>query len=294
MKPIDKTRSEDSTSSEKTKGDSMISSYGVLEQSHAATSLDSAAEEIACVGYSVVESGYTPEEIVDIGRAFDAVHGRFIDRYKEDFLKEIDEYDGIRLPLAFDEKFVELAMNQRVMELVERNIRNKFVLNQQNGIINPPKQVYTQGMWHRDLPYQHFVSSRPLAVSALYCVDDFTAENGATFVLPASHGWEKCPSDSFMESKAQQITAPAGAFIVFNSMLFHRGGANRTSSRRRAVNHVYTCAFIKQQIDIPCALGDQPIRSEEAAELLGYRYKIPRTVADYLEVRRKATARATP
>lgn len=39
----------------------------------------------------------------------------------------------------------------------------------------------------RPVLYQHYVSSSPLAVKALFCVDDFTHENGSTFVLPASH-----------------------------------------------------------------------------------------------------------
>jgi ectoine hydroxylase-related dioxygenase (phytanoyl-CoA dioxygenase family) len=206
-----------------------------------------------------------------------------------EFLKEIDEHNGIRLPLAIDETFIDLATNPRVLELVGKLIRNKFILNQQNGIINPPGETYNQGLWHRDLPYQHFVSSRPLAINALYCVDDFTIENGATYVLPGSHTQEEYPSDSFVESKARQITAPAGTFIVLHCMLFHRGGANTTSLRRRAVNHVYSTAFIKQQIDIPSAMGGRSVRSAAVADLLGFRYQIPRTVADFLESRRRPT-----
>jgi len=70
-------------------------------------------------------------------------------------------------------------------------------------------------------------------------------------------------------------------------MLFHRGGANTTADRRRAVNHVYSTAFIKQQIDIPGALGDAHASSPTIADLLGFRYQIPRTVADYLRSRQR-------
>jgi len=266
---------------------SPVMSYGVLEQRVLANDTDRAAEEIAHLGYSVIDSGYSAQEISDIGRVFDAAHAKYIEVYGKDFLKKIDEYNGIRLPLAIDEKFIDLATNPRVLDLVQKLIRNKFILNQQNGIINPPDETYNQGLWHRDLPYQHFVSSKPLAINALYCVDDFTIENGATFVLPGSHAREEYPSDSFVESKAKQIASAAGSFIVIHCMLFHRGGANRTSSRRRAVNHVYTTAFIKQQIDIPSALAGRTVRSAAIADLLGFRYQIPRTVADFLESRRR-------
>jgi hypothetical protein len=268
-------------------GTNAVSSYGVLEQRIVANDTDRAAEEIVYLGFSVIDSGYSADEIGDIGRVFDAVHTKYVELYKKHFLKEIDEHNGIRLPLAIDERFIDLAMNPRVLDLVQKLIRNKFILNQQNGIINPPGETYNQGLWHRDLPYQHFVSSKPLAINALYCVDDFTIENGATFVLPGSHTREEFPSDSFVESTAKQIPAPAGSFIVLHCMLFHRGGANTTSSPRRAVNHLYTVPFIKQQIEIPSALKNRPIRSSAIAELVGSRYQIPKTVADFLQSRRR-------
>jgi hypothetical protein len=262
-------------------------SYGVLEQSQPDDAIASAAEEITCLGYSVIDGGYTPQEIVDLKHIFDDTHRKYLDCHGEPFLREIDEHNGIRLPLALDTRFLDVAANERVLRLVETLVRNKFVLNQQNGLINPPNAAkYNQGAWHRDLPYQHFVSSRPLAINALYCVDDFTAQNGATFVVPASHRHELCPSDEFIEKHAVQVSAPAGAFIVLDCMVFHRGGVNRTPVARRGVNHVYTCAFIRQQIDIPSVLGSKPARPE-LSELLGYRYRLPRGVAEFLAIRRR-------
>jgi ectoine hydroxylase-related dioxygenase (phytanoyl-CoA dioxygenase family) len=167
-------------------------------------------------------------------------------------------------------------------------IRNTFVLNQQNGVVNPPRADYEQGAWHRDLPYQHFVVSRPIAVNALYCVDEFTLENGATAVIPASHHREDFPSEPFVERHTVQISAPAGSFVLMNAMLFHRGGPNRTETPRRAVNHLYTSAFLKQQIDIPAALGGRAPERPGAADLLGFRYQMPRNVSEFLSARARA------
>lgn len=262
-------------------------SYGVLEQRAVTTDLEIAAEEITCRGYSVVDSGYSANEITEIARLFDATHDRYVELYSKDVLTELDEYNGIRLPLALNERFIDLAANRRVLDLVGKLIRNQFILNQQNGIINPPGGAYNQAAWHRDLPYQHFVTSRPLAVNALYCVDDFTLQNGATLVVPGSHAQEQFPSDSFVKSNAKQITASAGSFIVLDGMLFHKGGPNNTSSRRRAVNHLYTRAFIKQQIDIPSVLAGRTALAPAVAELFGFKYQISRTVADFLKSRRR-------
>ncbi len=83
--------------------------------------------------------------------------------------------------------FLRLATHPKLAEVLGKLIAGKYVLNQQNGVVNPPGESYNQASWHRDLPHQHFVSSSPLAVNALFCLDDFVAANGATFVLPASH-----------------------------------------------------------------------------------------------------------
>jgi len=162
------------------------------------------------------------------------------------------------------------------------------ILNQQNGVINPPHaERYNQGAWHRDLPYQHFVSSRPLAINALFCLDAFTAENGATMVLPASHRLEAFPSDRFVEAEAATIAAPAGSFIILDCMMFHSGGVNLTERPRRAVNHVYSIPLLRQQIDLPNTLGETFVADGDLRRLLGFDVRTPRSVSEYLAGRGK-------
>jgi ectoine hydroxylase-related dioxygenase (phytanoyl-CoA dioxygenase family) len=162
-----------------------------------------------------------------------------------------------------------------------------IVLNQQNGIVNPPyAQQYNQGLYHRDLPYQHFVSSHPLMVNALFCLDPFTAQNGATYVVPASHKVEDFPSDAAITSCQQQISAPEGSFIIMDSMVFHRGGANATNRARRGINQAYSIPFIRQQIDLPATLGRGYTEDAKIRKLLGYDVQTPTSVAAYHEDRR--------
>ena len=150
-------------------------------------------------------------------------------------------------------------------------------------MINPPRsERYNQGAWHRDLPYQHFVSLRPLAINALFCLDPFTIENGATKVLPASHQREAFPSDRFIETEALAIIAPAGSFIILDCMTFHSGGINTTDRPRRAVNHVYSIPLFRQQIDLPVALGETFVADRELRELLGYDVRTPRSIGEYM------------
>lgn len=260
--------------------------YGILNQTRAESIVDQAIEEIVCQGYAVVPSGMSAAEIAEFADRFDRLHDQYTARHGRAWLESIDEHNTIRLPLAYDPRFLDLASNATVIDIVGRLIGGKFILNQQNGIVNPAGERYNQGAWHRDLPYQHFVSSRPLAINALYCVDDFTPDNGATYVLSASHRQEAFPSDGYVNRHAVQASAPAGSFVLIDCMTYHRGGFNGTARNRRAVNHVYTIPLMRQQIDMPAVLGER-YTDAFARDLLGYRYAVPRSIEEYLASRKR-------
>jgi ectoine hydroxylase-related dioxygenase (phytanoyl-CoA dioxygenase family) len=103
-----------------------------------------------------------------------------------------------------------LATCKKLRIVLSKLIAGKFILNQQNGLINPPDEGFSQAAWHRDLPYQHLVSSSQMAINALFCLDNFTEGNVSTFVLPASHRSENYPYSVYIQQNAIQITAATG------------------------------------------------------------------------------------
>ena len=76
-------------------------------------------------------------------------------------------------------------------------------------------------------------------------LDDFTAENGATRVIP---GTQRIPGpisahvkDLLADHPEQRIVeAPAGSVLVFNAHLWHSGRMNRTQKTRRVIHCAYT------------------------------------------------------
>ncbi|MDE0041425.1 MAG: phytanoyl-CoA dioxygenase family protein [Candidatus Poribacteria bacterium] len=77
-----------------------------------------------------------------------------------------------------------------------------------------------------------------------WLLDDFTAENGATRVVPGSHRSEKRPQDVLEDAVATQpdeiqVFAPAGSVLVFNSHLWHGGAMNKTESPRRVIHSAF-------------------------------------------------------
>src|SRR5262249_55943602 len=85
---------------------------------------------------------------------------------------------------------------------------------------------------------------RPGVVNSAWLLDDFTAENGATRVIPGTHRLTGPITDHFTDPSAahpceQLVLAPAGSVFVFNAALWHSGTQNRTRQRRRVIH----CAF---------------------------------------------------
>jgi hypothetical protein len=268
--------------------------YGVLEPAMAQSSIEQHAERLGIAGYTVVPSGFSSQEIDGFSHRLDALLQHQVDAFGgADRMAAIGDAFTVRCPLVEDDAFLGLAAHASVLALCRHVIGAYIVLMQQNGIVNPPQQGHTQRAYHRDLPYQHFTSSRPLAVSALFCIDPFDRTTGATVVLPASHRVETFPSEEVARGLETPVEAPRGAFIVFDSMLFHRAGENRSQAPRRAVNHVFTIPLIAQQVSLPDALDGRHADDPELAALLGYNTAPARSVLEWRQ-RRLARVQARP
>lgn len=259
--------------------------YGVTERLSDGDPTDEAVAELRINGCTLIPSGLPAEFVRNLGVALDRAYARQVDEIGgESALHAMHDPDIARCMLAYAPEFLEVAMAPPLMKLAARVLGGEFVLLMQNGIINRPQRENYQAKWHRDLNYQHWTSSKALAINALLCIDDFTFDNGATFVLPGTHHVPEFPSAAFAHKFERQVQAPAGSFLILDAMLFHRAGINRTNRVRRAVNHVIGRPFMAQQIDLPSALasaGIEPPGDPAARKYLGYRWSPARDVTDW-------------
>jgi ectoine hydroxylase-related dioxygenase (phytanoyl-CoA dioxygenase family) len=248
------------------------------------------AEEIRNLGYTVVASGLPAAELQLIRQKIDDIYEAQVRELGgEDVLKRINDADLVRCIIGYDDYFLTLATHPTIMAVTRQLLGENFILMSQNAIINRPVDAHYQFSWHRDLNYQHYVSSRPLAVSALYAIDDFTAETGGTWLIPASHKAEPFPSAAYVRRHARQISAPAGAILLFDAMVYHRAGVNRSKGLRRSVNHIYTVPMIQQQISLPSMLAGKYSDDPFLRMFLGYETETGQNV---LQWRRRKLAQA--
>jgi ectoine hydroxylase-related dioxygenase (phytanoyl-CoA dioxygenase family) len=254
----------------------MQKSYGVTAQRVNETAIDAYYEELTIKGYTIVPDVLDQQALATARQKLDEVYNKQATAFGEQNLIMINEKDFVRAPFAYDNFFLQqVAANKTVLDVVEKAIGKNFILHLQNGIINRPNEEHHQSSWHRDLPYQNFVISKPLAIGALYCIDDFTIETGCTWVVPFTHKIEEIPSNEYIEKNKIPALAKAGSVILFDSMLFHQAGFNSSNIIRRAINNVYVVPILKQQIDIPRMLGDNIPPDPAIRLLLGYDFAVP-------------------
>ncbi len=256
--------------------------YGVKQTTVVGDEAERHAEEIRILGCTIVKQVAAAEDLLAIRERLDrAYRGQVAECGGEARLRAIGEANLVRCPLASDPSFIDLAAHPRILAIARVLLGPYFILQQQNGVVNPPDWEHHQAAWHRDLPYQHFVSSRPIALSALWCIDEFNEQTGGTWVLLASHKVESFPSEEYIAGHARPVTAGAGDVLVFDSMLFHRAGTNRSGRLRRGINHVYACGFVRQQICLPRVLGGRFRDDPLLRTLLGYEGETCDSVAEW-------------
>lgn len=116
------------------------------------------------------------------------------------------------------------------------------------------------------LPRPH----QPLLCNALIALCDFTADNGATQVVPGSHRWPERPSPPYPEGKPVEINA--GDALIWNGSLWHTAAANRTDAPRPALTINFCVGFVRQQVNQQLSIPRELVRCFEPRlqELIDY------------------------
>ncbi|MEM7308554.1 MAG: phytanoyl-CoA dioxygenase family protein [Planctomycetota bacterium] len=170
-----------------------------------------------------------------------------LDRMREAFERAVgpaartgDEPSGTRHAGAelLEHSSLDVAFtHRRVLAGVYHVLERPFQVFQL-GARDPLPGYGLQGL-HADWPPR--VAGEPYAVAtALFLLDDFRPENGATRVVPGSHRSPAPPPRSLGAPDARHpdeelVLAPAGSVLLFNGHLWHAGTRNRGAGSRRVI-----------------------------------------------------------
>lgn len=116
----------------------------------------------------------------------------------------------------------------------------------------------------------HLPSSIEPQFNTIWALTDFTAENGATRVVPGSHRW-----DSKHRAEPEEITQAemsAGSVLLYSGSVLHSGGENRSDAARLGLNITYCLGWLRQEENqyLSCPPHIAKDLDPELQELLGY------------------------
>jgi ectoine hydroxylase-related dioxygenase (phytanoyl-CoA dioxygenase family) len=112
-----------------------------------------------------------------------------------------------------------------------------------------------------------------VTVSCMFAVSEFTAEVGATRVVPGSHRWDDYGRRASAEEICQAVM-PAGGGMIYTGRVLHSGGANTTADQLRYGLHLsYVLGWLTPEEAAPLGTSWDEVRhlSEQAQRLLGWR-----------------------
>ena len=180
-------------------------------------------------------------------------------------------------------EFLERGLSRVYTDVLDAFFDGPYILNTYGGVLNLPQNLSYVGRIHRDL--RSFSGDLRLMVQLLVMLDEFTDENGATYLLSRSHRLKDPPPEEEFFRHATRAVGQAGSIVVFNPNLWHAAGENRSMGPRRALTIAFTRPFIKQQLDYPRALGYERAAAFSPAlrQLLGYNARVPASLDEWYQ-----------
>lgn len=132
-----------------------------------------------------------------------------------------------------------------------------------------PAQTIHRDQWAFD--FFPFPSGFEVQCNTIWAMTDFTAETGATRVVPGSH--RMADRLEFTEEQTEAAEMPAGSLLLYTGALYHGGGANRSaSSVRYGLNLTYVVSWLRQEENQYLATPFEIARElpEPLLRLMGY------------------------
>jgi ectoine hydroxylase-related dioxygenase (phytanoyl-CoA dioxygenase family) len=242
------------------------------------------SEAVRAQGCCIVEGALERSRLGDVRDAMYRAQKRIVAEVGAARLERAGERGVLRLMMKFEPQLLRFLELPELLAIVDAHVSPTAILHLQNGFILPPESGAAadvfQHKFHQDFP--RVLNGYLMSINAFFAIDEFTAENGATWVLPGSHQRSEPPSEAELGA-AQCVECGAGAMLVFDSTLWHRSGRNASGKDRLAINQQFTRSYIKQQIDYVRALGDAAILGLPARtqQLLGYYTRVVTSLDEY-------------
>ncbi|OUS10034.1 hypothetical protein A9Q89_11865 [Gammaproteobacteria bacterium 53_120_T64] len=241
-----------------------------------------AIEEIKTQGYTVISDFLPAAQRQAVKALLARINGQFLGRNNFEGAKT----ERIYSLLGYDKVIQDIVEDERIMAICDEFLEANYLLTTSQSICLHPGE--TPQPWHADDVFYSIPRPRPMvALSTIVAIDDFSAVNGGTEIIPGSHLWsdEEIAGDyreggserdsSFaerMQSQSITLEIPAGACVVFAGNTLHRGGENHSKAPRQALSNQYCQPWARTIENFFLSLPRALVRemSPRLQSLLGY------------------------
>ena len=177
--------------------------------------------------------------------------------------------------IARSETCRELVMNPLVLSTAKKVLGHAatFQIHLTQAITIEPEaaaQPIHRDQWVFD--FFKFPKGFEVQLNTIWAMTDFTAQNGATRVIPKSHLLDD--GLKFEEKDTEPAEMAKGSALFYTGSVYHGGGANRSDTTRSGINLTYSLAWLRQEenqyLSVPLAVAQTlPV---ELLRLMGYSY----------------------
>jgi ectoine hydroxylase-related dioxygenase (phytanoyl-CoA dioxygenase family) len=177
--------------------------------------------------------------------------------------------------IARSETCRDLVMNTLVLSTAKKMLAHAatFQIHLTQVIaIGPgaPAQPIHRDQWVFD--FFKFPKGFEVQLNTIWAMTDFTAQNGATRIIPGSHRFDD--GLKFEEKNTEPAEMAKGSVLFYTGSVYHGGGANRSDVTRCGINLTYSLSWLRQEenqyLSVPLSVaGTLPV---DLLRLMGYSY----------------------
>lgn len=224
-------------------------------------------------GYALVPDFYSDAICAQLTSPLESA----IETYQPVDISERSALDRYHIHDLMNRDFIycQFLEDPRLQQLLSPLLGDHWIMYAFTSSSLPPGKGNYGSRIHNDCP--RFSPGYIFNVGLIWLLDDFTADNGGTYVLPASQHIEAPPSEALFNRNSMQLEAKRGSLLVFDARLYHRAGENHTDNWRHSLTLNACRSYMKQRMDwVRFIRSDFSDRlNDQARRILGFDTRLP-------------------